>query len=155
MNLAYLCRGDAITISEEASIQEAALLMLRRSVGLLVVTKDQNPLEPIGVVTDRDIVTLAVAPGCSTATERVKTIMSSDLATLPECAETEDALKLMKERGVRRVVILDGNGRIGGVVAVDDIMRRLSRQFSRITELLDDQVPIADGHRVYEFTQMA
>ena len=56
MHLSQLCRGDTLTLSAEASVQNAAELMRTQHVGALALTDPQNPVRVVGVVTDRDLV---------------------------------------------------------------------------------------------------
>lgn len=121
MRIADVCTREAVTIHSNASIREAAERMRQRHVGALVVIESDGGHAPVGMLTDRDIVVEVVAARCDPDTLSVADVMSRELATCPDDGELSDAIDIMRTRGVRRLPVVDAQGAIAGVLAVDDI----------------------------------
>lgn len=106
-------------ISPQATLQDAARLMRDGDFGFLPVG-DENRL--LGVVTDRDIVVGAVAEGRDAATP-VGDLIKGDVVTVRQDENVDAAARLMRDRQIRRLAVVGGDGRIVGVLSVGDIAR--------------------------------
>jgi CBS domain-containing protein len=83
-----------------------------------VIVSDGDRL--LGIVTDRDIVVRAIAEGLDPVREKVDTVFSGDVNTVSADAPIEEAIRVMSERAVRRLPVMEGE-RIVGVVALGDL----------------------------------
>ena len=108
------------TINPGATIQECASKMTEAGVGSLPVWEDG---QPVGVVTDRDICCRVVGAGKDPTKTPVRAIMTSVVSCCFEDQDCEDAVRLMKEKGVRRLTVLDRKKAMVGVLSVDDLAR--------------------------------
>ena len=139
MRIADIHTRRVVHIGTGASVREAAELMRTRHVGALVVVDQPNGERiPIGMVTDRDIVLAVVAPGVNVETLTVGDVMTKPVITCSEDQDLFAAIELMRERGVRRLPVLNAKGGLAGVVSADDIynaigthMRELSLALAR------------------------
>lgn len=109
------------TISPEASIQEAAEHMALLNVGFIPATDRQRMA---GVITDRDITVRATAKDYTARTTRVRDVMSADVVCCYEDDDVDTAVRLMEERRVRRLPVLDHGERLVGVVTLGDLAVR-------------------------------
>ena len=111
------------TCSSESPVVEAARLMERGGVGAIPVCENGR-LE--GIVTDRDIAVRVVAGGKDPRHTRISEVMTRD----PECVKADEpidrALEVMESRQVRRIPVIDGGGRLVGIIAQADIATRLN-----------------------------
>ena len=89
-------------------------------VGSVPVIDDHETKHLLGIVTDRDIVVKSVAPNAET-TAFVSEIMTRDPETCGPDDEVEKAMKIMAEHQVRRIPVVDGEGRLLGIIAQGDI----------------------------------
>jgi len=105
-------------VRPETTLQEAAAKMRSLNVGSLPVCEGDRP---IGIVTDRDIVIRAIAEGRDPRTARVPEVMTADLVSVSETADVKDAARLMKDRQIRRIVVIDPSKRVVGIVSLGDI----------------------------------
>jgi CBS domain-containing protein len=106
-----------VTLPASASLQAAALLMKERDIGdVLVVDVDGGPVR--GVVTDRDLVVRGLAAGEPWAS--VGDVCSTDVVTVSPDDEVADAVRLMTDRSVRRVAVVQ-EGELVGVVSLGDL----------------------------------
>jgi len=76
---------------------------------------------PIGIITDRDIVVRAIADGRDPRMGRVPEAMTADVVSVPDTADVKEAARLMKDRQIRRIVVVDSNKRVVGIVSLGDI----------------------------------
>lgn len=105
------------------SLRDAAKMMADRDCGELPIIDDQGKL--VGVVTDRDICCRGVAQGLNPEQMDVREVMSSPVAALHPEDSVEDCCKLMDEHQIRRVPIVDEDGKCCGIVAQADIAREV------------------------------
>lgn len=129
MSLARFCRKMVAIIQPTQSVAEAAEAMRDRHVGALVVVQEE--LRPVGMLTDRDIVTRVVAERKDSRALTVGEIMSPD----PVIAHVDDTLDrtlfTLREQGVRRLPIVDEQGRAVGLVSLDDVLVLLSGELGQ------------------------
>ncbi|NCT66240.1 MAG: CBS domain-containing protein [Rhodanobacteraceae bacterium] len=139
MRIADICTRHVVHIGATASLREAAETMRTRHVGTVVVVDQPNGERvPIGIVTDRDLVVAVVAEGVDPGSLTVADVMSRRVATCMEDQDMFEAIEIMRERGVRRLPVLNAKGGLAGIVAADDIfgalgecMRDLGRALTR------------------------
>ena len=113
---------DPVTIPIGSSIAEAARLMREGDIGAMIVVDEDDQVE--GILTDRDIAVRAVADDRDPTQTRVGEVASTDLETLSPSSSVKDAVKLMRERSVRRLPVVDG-GRPVGMVSIGDLAEEL------------------------------
>ena len=101
------------------SLQEAARKMRDLDVGPLPVCGDNNKL--VGLLTDRDIVVRAVAEGKDPRTAKVRDAMTEGVCYCFEEDDVVDAARLMKDKQIRRLVVLNGDKRLAGIVSLGDL----------------------------------
>ena len=114
----------AVTVAERGMpINEAAQLMRGHHVGCLVVVAETAAGRvPVGVLTDRDIVTAVVARDVDARTLRVEDVMSADPVVVREDASVIDLLRTMRAKGLRRLPVVGAAGVLAGLVTLDDLL---------------------------------
>ena len=118
MSIQKLIQRDPETIRPDASCAEAAEIMRDANVGSLVVCDSGRPL---GVLTDRDIAVRVVAEGDDPARLDVARVMSSDPVFLSRERSIDEVVAAMRDQAIRRIPIVDEEGQLEGVVALDDV----------------------------------
>lgn len=136
MNAGELCNRDVVTATTDMTILDAARLMRDQHVGCLVViaTKDDR-IEPVGMLTDRDIVIEVIAEGIDINQVTVGDIMSYAVLKVPENESIFDTAQRMRARGVRRVPVVSNTCSLVGILAFDDILEMLSEELSILSRL--------------------
>jgi CBS domain-containing protein len=117
-----LMTRDPATLRQESTCTEAAALMKSEDCGSLPVVKDGTL---VGIVTDRDIVLRAVAGKKDPTRTPVSEVMTAAPVTVTPATRAEDASKLMSEKQVRRLPVVEG-GRLVGILAIGQLARRES-----------------------------
>lgn len=108
------------TVSSDATVVEATRVMRDDDVGLVPVV-DGDRL--VGTVTDRDIAIRVVAEERDANSTAVREIASTDLVTIDPEQDLDEALRLMAQHQVRRLPVVEEDGRLVGIVAQADVAR--------------------------------
>jgi len=111
------------SLESGSSAMDAARLMRDQDVGIVPVVEGEKL---IGTVTDRDIATRVVAEGKSPESTTVGEIASRELVTIDPQQDLDEALRLMARHQVRRLPVVEEDGKIVGIVAQADIARSAS-----------------------------
>jgi CBS domain-containing protein len=122
-NIRDLMTKDPRSLESGASVVEAARLMRDEDVGIIPVVEGGIL---VGTVTDRDIAIRVVAEGKSPESVTVGEIASRDLVTIDPQQELDEALRLMARHQVRRLPVVEEDGKLVGIVAQADIARNAS-----------------------------
>ena len=112
---------DPRTVDVGDSVLAAAREMRNGDVGALVVTETGGVA---GIVTDRDIVVRAVADGRPAADTPVGEVCTRATITMTPDQPAEEAVRVMREQGIRRLPVVQ-DGRPAGIVSLGDLARRL------------------------------
>jgi CBS domain-containing protein len=110
-----------------------AQLMRKHHIGALVVVEAQEKSRPVGIVTDRDLVLELMAEGLDPAVFTAGDIMTVDLVLATPEMDAMEAVQLMKNHRLRRLVIVDDAGRLMGIVTMEDILELLTRELADLT----------------------
>lgn len=144
MRIRDLMTSDPVTCGPDTAIVAAARLMAERDIGAIPVVDDDGSGRPIGVITDRDITIRIVARGENPADRRVRDAMTVDTVTVTSDSSMEDAAREMADRQVRRLIVVDENGAIRGVVAQADLALSAPHQETgRLVKEISEPTPAA------------
>jgi predicted transcriptional regulator len=143
MNVRDICVRSVTTVGPNDSIRTAARRMLRQSVGTVVVVDPRSEeARAIGIVTDRDIVTRAVAPDRDLDDSPLSMVMSVPVQSVQEDMSLEEAVQKMTAKAVRRLIVTDSRGVLTGIVALDDVLETLVREVDAIGRLIVRHPPV-------------
>ena len=136
MRVAEICTRAVVTCRRDISALDVAKLMRERHVGaVVVVDEDQGRAVPVGIVTDRDLVVEVMACGIDPVTLRIGDLIISDPETAIDDELVFDALWHMRRKGIRRLPVVDGQGRLFGILSADDLTRFLAEQLTGVANL--------------------
>jgi CBS domain-containing protein len=135
MRVGDIARREVVAIAPEATLRECAQLMRAQHVGTVVLV-DPASSRPVGVVTDRDIIVEAVATGLDVTAMTAGDIAASPVACVGEELDLLAALARMREGGVRRLPVTGADGRLVGMLALDDVIAMLGEQADEIARVI-------------------
>jgi CBS domain-containing protein len=115
---------NPVALPATASAVDAALAMRDFDVGAVIVLDDG---QVCGIVTDRDIVVRAIANGNYPASTQLGEVCSQELTTVSPDEPLEDAVRLMREKALRRLPVVEG-GQPVGIVSIGDLAVERDRQ---------------------------
>jgi CBS domain-containing protein len=113
-----LMSKQPIKLQSSAPVIEAARQMRVADVGAVIVEEDSRPC---GILTDRDIAVRAVAEGKDPATTPLSEVCSKDLTTLSPDDDLDRAVQLMRDKAIRRVLVVDSQNHAVGVLSLGDL----------------------------------
>lgn len=130
--------ADVVTAGPHERLADAAGRLRDKDVGCLVVT-DQGC--PVGVLTDRDVALAALGEGVDAAAVTVEDVMQRPAVTVADGAPLREAVQLMRERGVRRLPIVDTAGNLAGLVTADDLVSVIANELIALKSVVASQSP--------------
>ncbi len=137
MSIGEICNRDVVFALKSSTVQEAAQLMRQHHVGSLVVVEEgADPPTPVGLVTDRDLVVELMAENVPVDRVSIGDVMSDTVETAREDEGVWDVLRRMRQKGVRRMPIVDAQGALAGIVTMDDAVDLLTEELSDLAKLV-------------------
>ena len=127
---------DPASCEPADSITKVAGLMKQEDVGSVPIVESAESRRLTGIITDRDIVVKVIAAGRAADSTTVRDAMTPNPASCRETDDVDQAVKLMKERQVRRMPIVDAEGRLTGIIAQADVATRVNKD-SKTGELVE------------------
>jgi CBS domain-containing protein len=130
-------KGRALfAIAPEDPVLEAIRMMAERHVGALLVMRGT---ELLGILSERDYARKVVLLGRSSADTPVSTIMSSPVVSVSPDHSVQDCMRLMTERRIRHLPVLDG-GRVAGMVSIGDLVKAVIEEQQQTIEQLESYI---------------
>ena len=140
MRIGEICTREVAFCGRDASVLELAQLMRNHHVGDLVVAEARNGrLEPLGIVTDRDLVVKVLAEGVVAETLKAGDLMTRELVTVAESESVHHAIERMRAEGVRRLPVVGADGALVGVLSADDVTEFLAEELSGLAHIASRQ----------------
>jgi CBS domain-containing protein len=148
MSLIELAARNVETVEPECTLLDASRRMVECSVGSLLIT-DPSGEVPLGIVTDRDLVVL-IAKGADPVSETLASLTRSHLETVRVGEQLQHVTQKMRKHGIRRLPVLDVEGRLAGIVSMDDVLVLLGREMADLAlavegELAHERAAGSDG----------
>lgn len=139
MTAGRICVRSVQTAAPDETVRQAARRMAQARVGsLVVVGPDQRPL---GILTDRDLVLRCVADERNPDETQVGEVMTAPVDRVHESTPIETALSRMEGVDSRRLVVVDDEDRLAGLLALDDVLELLAEEAATIGRLVGEHLP--------------
>ena len=146
MRASTICTGNPVCVPREMTARAAAEEMHKRQVGSLIIVDASDPGgAPLGIVTDRDLVTRVIAAGRDPRTTAVSEVMTYPLVTCRGDTELSDAIRIMRSRCIRRLPVIDAEGNVVGILAADDAVAALAEEMMELARALVIEREMGEG----------
>lgn len=109
--------------TSDSTLRDVALLMKENDCGCIPVVENMAGMKPIGTITDRDITIRTVADNHNPINMKASDIMTANIATVRPQTSIEECLDVMEDREIRRVLVVDEQGKCCGIVAQADVVQ--------------------------------
>ncbi len=137
MSAGEYCNREVVVVEKDEPVRTAVNLMRHYHVGDVVVVEKRDDVQlPLGILTDRDIVVEILAEDVDIDAVNVGDVMSYKLVTVSEDTKLVDTIKLMRDKGIRRLPVTNGQGALVGILTVDDILELVAEQLTDIVGLV-------------------
>jgi len=134
---------------EDQNIMSACNIMHAKNIGsVIIVTRNEDRI-PAGIITERDIVRIVGKLNPDLLNTPLKTLMSRPLITIEESASMTDASKLMNTKKIRRLVVVDSNNKMSGILTQNDIFRAIDKNPNLFSEFYGENFS-AKFKEIYE-----
>ena len=137
MAIGEICNREVVFARQNESVRSAALLMREHHVGSLVVVDESGGKRiPAGILTDRDIAVGVVALGLDPEATPVGAVMSPEVVVEREDAGVAETVALMRQKGLRRLPVVDRAGSLVGLVSADDLLELLAEELTALASMV-------------------
>ncbi len=122
MKVSEVMNRNIITMRPDGTVYEAAKLMKENNIGSVVIMEGG---ELKGIVTERDLITRYIAAEDGRRPEDVKVseIMTKDPITIRDNTDIDEAARIMIEKNIRRLIVVNYDGRVVGIISSRDILK--------------------------------
>ena len=131
MSLRAIGTRHPATATPGATVSQIARQLEDRNVGSILVVRDGKP---VGILTDRDLVLRIMRKGLDPGGVRAEEIMSRPVVVAPDEMLPIEAAARMRENRIRRLPIVDGEGRLVGILTLDDLVHHIGRTSGELSE---------------------
>lgn len=139
-NITALCTREVVGIDAGASLRDAATLMCEEHVGALVVMTGTEPPKVVGIVTDRDLALEVLGRTGDPDDLKVGHLAKSPPLAVPSAASVREAVEAMAQAGVRRLLVVDDDGGVVGLVSADDLLCAVSEELEGLARALRSNI---------------
>ena len=137
MGIGDICNREVVYVNRDVTVNAACKLMRHYHVGSLVVVDDVDAQRvPVGILTDRDVVVEIDAMDLDAKVITAGDIMSSALVTVQENHGVLETIEIMRFKGVRRMPVVNAEGRLVGIVTIDDLLTVLAEELTDIARIV-------------------
>jgi CBS domain-containing protein len=134
MSVGKISTKEVATAIPDETVRQAARRMATRNLGTLVILDSFG--RPAGLVSDRDLMLQVLVEERNPDMTRVSEVMSTPVAAVHEQASIDDTLREMAACRVRRMPVVDDDGKLVGIVALDDLLCLFAKQAADVAQLL-------------------
>ena len=126
------------TVHSAERLFNACKIMRDNNIGSLIVIDEDNSNNPIGIITERDVISNLTSPE-SNLQIQVNEIMTKPIITVKETHSLIDALQTMQKNNFRRLPITNNEGKLIGIITDKDIFRTIVNNKDLITDLFNNK----------------
>ncbi len=137
MSLERVCRKEVVTVSPDTNLLEVAKLLRSQHVGSVVVVEEHCP---VGILTDRDIIVKVVAEEKNPKAMHAYEIMTTNPALVNINLDPLDATRIMRDRGLRRLPVVDEHRHLLGILTLDDVLGLLGKETENLAEAVHTEL---------------
>ena len=137
MSVGAICVRSVQVASSDETVRDVVARMAQADVGTVVVLGPDQ--KPVGILTDRDVALRCVGGRRDPDVTRVGDLMTAPVVSVDESTPIETALVRMAGVHARRLVVVDDDGDLVGLVALDDVLELLAEELTTIGKLLQQR----------------
>lgn len=123
MQVREIMTPNPVCCTPDSTLQNVARMMQDNDCGCIPVVNSLTEMKPVGTITDRDITIRTVAASQNPINMKASDIMTTDIAAVKPQMSVEDCFDVMEDREIRRVLVVDEQGKCCGIVAQADVVQ--------------------------------
>jgi CBS domain-containing protein len=134
-----------MTASLDQTIQSVCKIMNENNLGgVVIVKRGMSGNEPVGIITERDIIRKIGAIDLFTTQTPIRELMSNNLVSIKPTNTISDAIGLMHGNNIRRLPVIDNDGKMVGIITDKDILKAAARKSSVATAYVPKEFDVED-----------
>jgi len=145
-----VCQREVVTCPPTMRLVDAAEIMRERNITSVVISEQDAP---VGIVTDRDLRNKVVARGVDPNSLLVSDVMNSPLIMVKEDEFVFEALYRMSRYRIHRVVVIDENARLCGIISNSDVLRLQTRSPQQMLYEIEEAQDVGDLQKLHRQVQ--
>jgi len=118
---------NLVCATPDDNVAEVARLMRENDIGPVPIVDSGDSKRLLGIVTDRDLAMKVVAEGRDPSSTKVRDVMTKEVVTCRADDEVEDTLQAMSKHQLRRILVVDENDTLVGIIAQADVATRMNK----------------------------
>ena len=122
------------TVNEDKNIMSACRVMQKNNIGCVIVVTISGDGTPVGIITERDVVRILSKFNLALVHFALWKVISKPLFTIEPSASIDDAIKLMNDKKIRRLVVVDKNNKMSGILTQNDVFRAVDKNPTLFSE---------------------
>lgn len=140
MSIGDICNREVIIAYKQENLEKAVRLMREYHVGDVIVVEERDGGRvPVGILTDRDILISVIGEDIEPRDISIEDVMSFELLTGHVDDSLLESLARMRQKGVRRLPVVDGRGELVGILTMDDIIDVLAEEIADLAGLIRNE----------------
>ena len=135
ISVSNLMNPKVQTDFEDQNIMSACNIMSANDIGCVIIVTRDKDRAPVGIITERDIVRILGKLNPDLFQTSLRTLMSNPIITIEQSASINDAAKIMNNKKIRRLVVVDKDNKMSGILTQKDIFNAIDKNPSLFSEL--------------------
>ena len=141
-NVASLMNPNVITDTEEQNIMSACNIMHGNNIGCVILVTLEDREKPTGIFTERDVVRVLGKLSPWLYQVPLRELMSKPVVTVEQTSTVKEAMQIMNSKNIRRLVVIDKDQMMVGIITLRDIFKLINRSPELITEFYGPSFPV-------------
>jgi CBS domain-containing protein len=142
VSVSKLMNPKVQTDFEDQNIMSACNIMSANDIGCVIVVSRTRDRTPVGIITERDIIRILGKLNPDLFQTPLRTLMSKPIITIEQSASINDAAKIMNNKKIRRLVVVDKDNKMIGILTQKDIFNAIDKNPSLFSELYGNDYSI-------------
>ena len=134
ISVSDLMNPNVQTDFEDQNIKSSCNIMLASDIGCVIIVTHNKEPTPVGIITERDVVRILGKLNPDLLQTPLRELMSKPLITIEQTASINDATKLMNNKKIRRLVAVDKNNKMTGILTQTDIFNAIDKDPSLFSD---------------------
>jgi CBS domain-containing protein len=128
--------GNIISVTPDSTVLDALRLMAEKNIGGVLVMQGESLM---GIFTERDYARKIILKGKTSADSKVSEVMVSSLITVAPDATTSDCMKLMTDKTIRHLPVIENN-RLVGLISIGDVVKTMIEEQQQVIQHLEQYI---------------
>lgn len=141
ISISSVMNPDVITGTKDQNIMNACKIMRDNNIGCIIIIDLGNRDEPIGIITERDVVNTLAGLDPTSIRVALSELMTKPLITINENSSVKDAIELMNNKDIRRLVVVNADQQMIGITTLKDIFKLINSSTELFTDFYQTKFP--------------